>query len=67
MGAGDSSGQQAGDSSAAWKLQVWLPNGLVPVQNEKEWAFALLSADTVDWMDGEMKVLVEIDGTDTQQ
>jgi hypothetical protein len=28
---------------------------------------ALLSADTVDWMDGEVKVLIEIDAANTQQ
>jgi hypothetical protein len=38
-----------------------LPDGLWAVQSEKDWAIALLSADTVDWMDGEMKVLVEVD------
>lgn len=65
---GDSNAsQQARDPAAAWKLKAWLPDGLVPVQSEKDWTIALLSADTVDWMDGEMKVLVEIDGTNTQQ
>lgn len=67
MNASDPNSQQARDASATWRLRVWLANGLVSVQNEKDWTFALLSADTVDWMDGEMKVLVDIDGADTQQ
>lgn len=57
----DPNTQQARDAAAAWKLKVWLPDGLVTVQSEKDWAIALLSADTVDWMDGEVKVLVEVD------
>lgn len=60
----DPNTQQARDAAAAWKLKAWLPDGLVTVQSEKDWAIALLSADTVDWMDGEIKVLVEVD---TQQ
>lgn len=45
-----------------WKVKVWLPDGLLPVQNQKDWAIAVLSADAVDWMDGELRVLVEVDG-----
>lgn len=44
-----------------WKVKVWLPDGLVPVQNQKDWTIAVLSADAVDWMDGELRVLVEVD------
>ncbi|KAG0154698.1 hypothetical protein PDIDSM_266 [Penicillium digitatum] len=44
-----------------WKVKVWLPDGLVPVRNQKDWTIAVLSADAVDWMDGELRVLVEID------
>lgn len=57
----DPNTQQARDAAAGWKLKVWLPDGLWTVQGEKDWAMALLSADTVDWMDGEIKVLVEVD------
>lgn len=45
-----------------WKVKVWLPDGLLPVQNQKDWTIALLSSDAVDWMDGELRVLVEVDG-----
>ena len=46
-----------------WKFQVWLPDGLAPVQNDSEWAMALVSASNVDWMDGDLRVLVELEGT----
>lgn len=45
-----------------WKVKVWLPDGLLPVQNQKDWTIAVLSSDAVDWMDGELRVLVEVDG-----
>ena len=51
----------------AGKVKAWLPDGLFPIQSEKDWVLALLSADTVDWMDGEVKLLIEVDGADTQQ
>ncbi|KAJ5122800.1 Mitochondrial carrier protein RIM2 [Penicillium atrosanguineum] len=54
-------------SRDSWKVKAWLPDGLFPIQSEKDWALALLSADTVDWMDGEVKLLIEVDGADTQQ
>ncbi|KAJ5626107.1 hypothetical protein N7510_002416 [Penicillium lagena] len=52
----------AQDATADWKMRVWLPNGLTLVQSDRDWTIALLSADTVDWMDGELKLLIEIDG-----
>lgn len=58
----DSAVQQTRASVAAtWKVRVWLPDGLVAVENAKDWTIALLSADTVEWMDGDLKVLVEVD------
>lgn len=49
-------------SASSWKFKVWLPEGLVPVQNDGEWTIAQLSAGTVDWMDGELRVVVDIGG-----
>ncbi|PYH72304.1 uncharacterized protein BO88DRAFT_423131 [Aspergillus vadensis CBS 113365] len=49
-------------SQLNWKFKVWLPDGLAPVQNDNEWAMALVSASNVDWMDGDLRVLVELDG-----
>lgn len=46
--------------TSRWKIQVWLPEGLVPVQNDGEWTIAQLSAGTVDWMDGDLRVVVDV-------
>jgi hypothetical protein len=56
--------QEARESAiiAEWKVRVWLPDGMLPVQSQKDWTIALLSADTVEWMDGDLKVLVDVDG-----
>ncbi|KAJ9410082.1 hypothetical protein DTO045G8_2075 [Paecilomyces variotii] len=48
--------------ASGWKFKVWLPEGLVPVQNDGEWTIAQLSAGTVDWMDGDLRVVVDIGG-----
>lgn len=50
-------------SPARLKFRVWLPDGLTPVQNDGEWTIALLSAGTVDWMDGDLRVLVDLEGS----
>lgn len=41
-------------------VKVWLTDGLVTVLEDGEWMVALLSAGVVDWMDGEVRVLVEV-------
>ncbi|KAL6244470.1 hypothetical protein RBB50_008712 [Rhinocladiella similis] len=41
-------------------IQVWLTDGLVTVLDDGDWMVALLSAGVVDWMDSEVRVLVEI-------
>jgi hypothetical protein len=41
-------------------IKVWLPDGLVTVRDDGEWMVALLSAGFVDWMDAEIRVLVEV-------
>ncbi|CEL08334.1 hypothetical protein ASPCAL11485 [Aspergillus calidoustus] len=48
------------DASAGWRFQVWLPEGLISIENDSDWTLSLLAAEKVDWMDSEMKVLVEI-------
>jgi hypothetical protein len=53
-------------ATAGWKVKVWLPDGLTYVHNQKDWTIAVLSADAVDWMDEELKVLVEIDDGEQQ-
>ncbi|KAK5056106.1 hypothetical protein LTR84_012659 [Exophiala bonariae] len=41
-------------------IKVWLTDGLVTVAEDGEWMVALLSAGVVDWMDGEIRVLIEV-------
>jgi hypothetical protein len=41
-------------------VKVWLPDGLVRIRDDGEWMVALLSAELVEWMDKEVKILVEI-------
>lgn len=41
-------------------VKVWLTDGLVTVAEDGEWMVALLSAGVVDWMDGEIRVLIEV-------
>jgi hypothetical protein len=41
-------------------VKVWLTDGLVTVVEDGEWMVALLSAGFVDWMDAEVRVLVEV-------
>ncbi|RDW81716.1 uncharacterized protein DSM5745_05273 [Aspergillus mulundensis] len=51
----------AWNASMGWRFRVWLPNGLNLVENDSDWTLALISAEKVDWLDGELKVLVEIE------
>lgn len=48
------------DPWSTFKLKVWLADGMVPVHSDGEWMVALLSAGTKDWMDGELRVIVEV-------
>ena len=41
-------------------VKVWLPDGLVRVNDDGEWMVALLSAELVEWMDKQVKILVEV-------
>lgn len=46
-------------SSIGWKVKVFVPDGITSVHSDGEWTIALLSAATVDWMDSNLKVLIE--------
>lgn len=53
-------------SESAWKVKVFVPDGLSSVSSDGEWTIALLSAATVDWMDNEMKVVIDLnDGSNS--
>ncbi|PGH16351.1 hypothetical protein AJ80_05200 [Polytolypa hystricis UAMH7299] len=43
-------------------IKVWLEDGLASVQTDAEWMVALLAVSTVDWMDGELRVVVGVEG-----
>ncbi|KAI9874684.1 MAG: hypothetical protein M1830_009414 [Pleopsidium flavum] len=43
------------------RIRVLLSDGLQPVRSDNQWILALLSTQSVDWMDGELKVIVESD------
>ncbi|KAK2758662.1 hypothetical protein FQN54_003352 [Arachnomyces sp. PD_36] len=43
------------------RFKVLLAEGLVDVRNDGEWMIALMAAGTVDWMDGELRVVGEVD------
>lgn len=38
---------------------MFVPDGITSVHSDGEWTIALLSAATVDWMDSNLKVLIE--------
>lgn len=40
-------------------FKVWLPDGLVRVEDDGQWMVALLSAEKVEWMGGQIRVLLE--------
>jgi hypothetical protein len=40
-------------------LKVWLPDGLVRVEDDGQWMVALLSAEAVEWMGGQLTVLLD--------
>lgn len=42
------------------KLKVWLADGLVRVEDDGQWMVALLSAQSVEWMGGQLRVLLEV-------
>ncbi|PGH03397.1 hypothetical protein GX51_04128 [Blastomyces parvus] len=61
---GQHQSQQAQQAAAALveeptlPVKVWLEEGLVDVQTDAEWMVALGKVSTVDWMDGELRVLI---------
>lgn len=45
---------------STWRFKVWLPEGLVLVQDDGEWTIAQLSTSSIDWMDGDLRVVLEV-------
>ncbi|KAL9623786.1 MAG: hypothetical protein Q9160_002017 [Pyrenula sp. 1 TL-2023] len=48
-------------------VKVWVPDGLAAIQTEGEWEMTFWSATRVDWMDGMLKVLVELPATEKEK
>jgi hypothetical protein len=49
--------------TVGWRFKVWLPEGLILIEHDSDWTLTLLAAEKVDWMDSELKVLVETEET----
>lgn len=47
--------------SMGWRFRVWLPEGLISIEHDSDWTLALLAAEKVEWLDGQLKVLVEVE------
>ncbi|EEP76690.1 predicted protein [Uncinocarpus reesii 1704] len=43
-------------------VKVWLKDGLTPVTNDEEWIASLMAAHMVDWMDGELRIIIDAGG-----
>ena len=41
-------------------IKVWHPDGLIQVKDDGEWTITLLSAANHEWLDGEVRVLIEL-------
>jgi len=48
------------DGMASAKIMVLLPDGLVEIKDDAGWKGALKKVGSLDWMDAEMKVIVEL-------
>ncbi|OXV08737.1 hypothetical protein Egran_03500 [Elaphomyces granulatus] len=51
-------------NSSRWRFKVWLSEGLVHVQNDGEWTIAQLSTSAVEWMDGDLRVILDLGNSD---
>ncbi|KAN0084986.1 hypothetical protein V8E54_001453 [Elaphomyces granulatus] len=51
-------------NSSRWRFKVWLSEGLVYVQNDGEWTIAQLSTSAVEWMDGDLRVILDLGNSD---
>ncbi|KAI1907225.1 hypothetical protein LOZ53_005071 [Ophidiomyces ophidiicola] len=45
------------------RVRAWLKDGLTLIRNDEEWMAALMASHMVDWMDGELRVVLDADGT----
>lgn len=41
-------------------IKAWLPHGLIPVKEDGEWVVSHFTAGMHEWMDGQLKIIVEV-------
>lgn len=51
-------------SGLTFPVKVWMPDGLLPVHDEEEWQVALMTLLDTEWIDKQIKILVDVPGTD---
>ena len=42
------------------RIRVLLPSGLVRIQDDSSWVKALFTISEAEWMDNEMKIIIEV-------
>ena len=53
-------GHHSGVASETLKVMVLVPEGLKEIKEDADWKAAIEVSRSLDWMDGEVKVLVEV-------
>ena len=52
--------QSGNDGLNSVRVEVWVPEGLVEVKDDAGWKGVLETVEGWDWMDGELKVLINL-------
>ncbi|EFR02020.1 hypothetical protein MGYG_05022 [Nannizzia gypsea CBS 118893] len=52
-------GQHSSQTPQNMRVRAWLDDGLQPILNDTQWLAALLTASEIEWMDNELKVIVD--------
>ncbi|KAF3482068.1 uncharacterized protein GIQ15_04827 [Arthroderma uncinatum] len=52
-------GQTNNQAPQTMRVRAWLDDGLQPILNDTQWLAALVMASEIEWMDDELKVIVD--------
>ncbi|EEQ34912.1 hypothetical protein McanMca71_001879 [Microsporum canis] len=52
-------GQNNAQVPQSMRVRAWLDDGLQPIHNDSQWLAALVTASEIEWMDDELKVVVD--------
>ncbi|KAK2867839.1 hypothetical protein FQN49_003425, partial [Arthroderma sp. PD_2] len=52
-------GQNNTQAPQTMRIRAWLDDGLQPILNDPQWLAALVTASEIEWMDDELKVIVD--------